>query len=72
VLRHFHAPENNAKALSMQIWAMTHGVAELMLAGNFRQPADDAAAMLDSGVAALIEAAVRQALGVEGLFRQQK
>jgi AcrR family transcriptional regulator len=72
VLRHFHAPENNAKSLAMQIWAMTHGVAELMLAGNFRQPPADAAALLEAGVAALIEAAVRQALGVEGLFRPQK
>ncbi len=67
VLRHFYAPEKNAKMLAVQIWALTHGVAELMLAGHFADPAD-APGVLESGVAALIETAVRQALGVEGLF----
>jgi AcrR family transcriptional regulator len=71
VLRHFCAPENNARQLAMQIWAMTHGVAELMLAGHFSDEAD-AAALLEASVWALIDAAVRQALGVPGLFPQPK
>ncbi len=72
VLRHFYAPENNARALAVQIWAMTHGVAELMLAGHFGDQPGEASAVLEAAVGALIEAAVRQALGVEGLFPQPK
>ena len=68
VLRHFYAPETKAKMLAMQIWAMTHGVAELMLAGQFRDQQVEAAALLESGVAALIETAVREALGVKGVM----
>jgi hypothetical protein len=72
VLRHFYAPENNARALAVQIWAMTHGVAELMLAGHFGDQLEQASAVLETGTGALIEAAVRRALGVEGLFPQPK
>ena len=72
VLRHFYAPENNARALAMQIWAMTHGVAELMLAGHFCDQPGEASAVLEGAIAALIEAAVRRALGVEGLIPQPK
>jgi hypothetical protein len=71
VLRHFHAPEKNAKALAIQMWSMTHGVAELMLAGHFRDSDVGAADVLESGVAALIEAGVRNSLGVQGLFPPQ-
>jgi AcrR family transcriptional regulator len=67
VLRHFYAPERDARALAMQIWATTHGVAELMLAGHISDP-QQASALLEDSVSALVEAAVRQSLGVKRLI----
>ena len=71
MLRHFYAPEQSARALALQIWATTHGVAELMLAGHFGDKPEQAPALLDESVAALIEAAVRKALGVPRPCRQR-
>jgi AcrR family transcriptional regulator len=71
VLRHFHAPEQKARLLALQIWATTHGVADLLLAGHFCGQEAEAQTVLESAVAALIDAAVRQALGVPGLFPPQ-
>jgi AcrR family transcriptional regulator len=68
VLRQFHAPEQGARMLALQIWATTHGVAELMLAGHFGETLEQAGGLLEDSVAALIEAAVRKALGVPSLL----
>jgi AcrR family transcriptional regulator len=68
VLRQFHAPETGARALALQIWATTHGIADLMLAGHFGDTLDQAFALLDESVAALIEGAVRKALGVASVL----
>jgi AcrR family transcriptional regulator len=67
VLRYFHAPERDAETLAVQIWAMSHGVADLMLSGHFERP-DAAQRILGSGVAALIEGAMRKALGVTSVI----
>jgi AcrR family transcriptional regulator len=68
VLRHFCAPENNARGLAVQIWAMTHGVVELLLAGHFCGEAAQAGAVLENAVAALVEGEIRRSLGVEPVF----
>ncbi|MCW2282541.1 AcrR family transcriptional regulator [Rhodoblastus acidophilus] len=67
VLRFFHAPERDAETLAMQIWAMSHGVADLMLSGHFEGP-EQANKILDSGVAALVEGAMRKALGIASVI----
>jgi AcrR family transcriptional regulator len=64
VLRQFYAPEQGARALALQIWATTHGVAELMLAGHFGDGLETPTNILEASVNALIDAAVRKALGV--------
>jgi len=64
VLRQFYAPEQGARALALQIWSTTHGVAELMLAGHFGEGLETPTAILEESVNALIDAAVRKALGV--------
>ena len=43
-----------------------------MLAGHFCDQPGEASAVLEGAIAALIEAAVRRALGVEGLIPQPK
>ncbi len=68
VLRHFCAPEQHARTLAMQIWATTHGVAELMLAGHFKGETGEAGGVLEEAVAALVEGAIRKSLGVEPVF----
>jgi AcrR family transcriptional regulator len=68
VLRFFHAPEQGAETLALQTWAMSHGVADLMLAGHFSEKPDEAQRVLGAGVAALIEGAMRLALGVKSVF----
>jgi len=67
VLRHFHAPEQGAEVLAVQIWAMSHGVADLMLSGHFERQ-DEALRVLAGGVAALVEGAMRKALGVASVI----
>jgi AcrR family transcriptional regulator len=67
VLRFFHVPENGAENLAVQIWAMTHGVADLMLGGHFGDETDRARQVLEEGAAALIEGAIRKALGVKAV-----
>ncbi|MCW2276035.1 AcrR family transcriptional regulator [Rhodoblastus acidophilus] len=67
VLRFFHAPERDAETLAVQIWAMSHGVADLMLSGHFETP-DEASKILGSGVAALVEGAMRKALGIASVI----
>ncbi|WP_294541112.1 TetR/AcrR family transcriptional regulator [uncultured Rhodoblastus sp.] len=71
VLRHFCAPENNARGLAVQIWAMTHGVVELLLAGHFCGEAAQAGAVLETAVAALVEGEIRQSLGVKPVFPRE-
>jgi AcrR family transcriptional regulator len=77
VLRFVHAPERGAETLAVQIWAMSHGVADLMLAGHFlddsheprQEPLQESLReplqVLAEGVAALIEGAIRKSLGVK-------
>jgi AcrR family transcriptional regulator len=67
VLRFLHAPEQGAEGLATQIWAMSHGVADLMLSGHFERP-EEAQRALGSGVAALVEGALRQALGIASVI----
>jgi len=64
-LRFFHAPERDAQRLAAQIWALSHGVAELMLAGHFSDRPEAAREALRAGVDALVEGAIRAALGVK-------
>jgi AcrR family transcriptional regulator len=64
-LRFFHAPEQGAESLAVQIWAMSHGAADLMLGGYFPGGPDEAMRVLGAGVAALVEGALRKALGVK-------
>ncbi|MCI4677624.1 TetR/AcrR family transcriptional regulator [Rhodoblastus acidophilus] len=68
VLRQFHAPEHGARVLALEIWATTHGIADLMFAGHFGETPDQALALLEDSVAALVEAAVRKALGVSSIL----
>ncbi|MBB4199145.1 AcrR family transcriptional regulator [Rhodoblastus sphagnicola] len=68
VLRYFHAPEGDAETLGVQIWAMSHGVADLMLGGHFSDRPDEAFHVLGAGVAALVEGALRASLGVKPVF----
>ncbi|HUO54602.1 MAG TPA: TetR/AcrR family transcriptional regulator [Rhodoblastus sp.] len=63
VLRQFHAPEQGARMLALEIWATTHGIADLMLAGHFSGE-DQARTLLEDSVRALVEGAIRKALGV--------
>jgi AcrR family transcriptional regulator len=72
VLRHFCAPENNARNLAVQIWAMTHGVAELLVAGHFAGGTAEASTVLENAVAALVEGEIRRSLGVEPVFPREK
>lgn len=68
LLRQFCAPEREAGALALQIWATTHGVADLMLAGHFGEGTAQAEMLLERAVGAEIEAAVRRALGARSAF----
>lgn len=47
----------DADRLALEIWAMSHGVAMLML-GGYLPPGADAESLLESGATALLEAAV--------------
>ena len=60
VLRARKCSDVGAQRLAMEIWALSHGVAMLMLAG-FVPTTTDAESLLDGGAAALVEAAVRRA-----------
>ncbi len=51
---------------------MTHGVAELLLAGHFAGGAPEASALLENAVAALVEGEIRRSLGVEPVFPKEK
>ncbi len=68
VLRFFHAPEAGAEKLAVQIWATSHGVADLLLGGHFGDHGEQASTVLEEGVAALIEGAIRKSLGVKSVF----
>jgi hypothetical protein len=62
VLRAKGRSDAGAQRLAMEIWAMSHGVAMLMLA-DFVPTATDAESLLDGGAGALVEAAARRAGG---------
>ena len=62
VLRRRGALEGGARQLALEIWSLSHGVAMLALGGHFdaRQSDSDPNRVLISGVAALVEMAVRR------------
>jgi AcrR family transcriptional regulator len=64
VLRHYRAPTEGARALAMQIWALSHGVAMLSMAGHLgpRDGFEGPGEVMDGAVSALFETAIRRAL----------
>ncbi len=62
VLRARACPDAGARRLALEIWALSHGVATLMLGGYLpAEPESDPCAMLQHAAGALVEAAVRAA-----------
>jgi AcrR family transcriptional regulator len=65
VLVHFGAETGGARQLANEIWALAHGVAQLMLAGHLDAGARpcDPNGVLGGGAASLIEMAIRRGGG---------
>ena len=65
ILRQRGALEAGATQLALEIWSMSHGVAQLALAGHLdpRNAGCDPAVILESGVAGLVDLAVRKGGG---------
>ncbi len=63
LLRHFGAPDSNSRLLALQIWSLSHGVASLAKTGVFVALGHEPGSIMDAGASAIIETAVRQALG---------
>ena len=63
VLRTRGGNEADSRALALEIWSMSHGVAMLTLAGHLNpvDPGCDPAAILERGAASLVEMAARRA-----------
>ena len=62
VLRQYGAPETGARDLALQVWAYSHGVAQLALSGHLQGNGADAAAIMQAGAANIVEMAVRRAV----------
>lgn len=64
VLRHYGASTDGARALSYQIWSLSHGVAMLELAGHLNPSEGCGApsAVMDGAASAIFETAIRRAL----------
>jgi AcrR family transcriptional regulator len=73
VLTHLGGASAGAHQLASEVWALAHGVAQLMLAGHFdaRAPHCDPTGVLVSGAAGLVEAAVRRGGGRQEDGRQE-
>jgi len=63
VLRQYGAPDDGARALALQVWAYSHGVAQLVLSGHFANAETDAIGLMRTGAANIVEMAVRKAVG---------
>ncbi|MFO1117901.1 MAG: TetR/AcrR family transcriptional regulator [Beijerinckiaceae bacterium] len=59
VLKQFGAPADGARSLGMQIWAITHGVAQLSISGQFARAGVDPMEMLSETAMRLVQAEVR-------------
>ena len=62
VLRQFGAPDTGARDLALQVWAYSHGVAQLALSGHLEGHGTDAAGIMLAGVSNIVEMAVRRAV----------
>ena len=62
VLRQFGAPESGARDLALQIWAYSHGVAQLSLSGHLDGNGADPSSIMTAGVSNIVEMAVRRAV----------
>lgn len=62
VLRQYGAPDTTARDLALQVWAFSHGVAQLALSGHFTGHGVDAESIMSSGAANIVEMAVRRAI----------
>ncbi|MDE2362705.1 MAG: TetR/AcrR family transcriptional regulator [Hyphomicrobiales bacterium] len=62
VLRQYGAPDAGARDLALQVWAFSHGVAQLALSGHFAGHGADAGDIMASGAANIVEMAVRRAV----------
>lgn len=62
VLRQYGAPDAGARDLALQVWAFSHGVAQLVLAGHFSGHGVDSAAIMSTGASNIVEMAVRKAV----------
>lgn len=64
VLRQHGAPTEGAPALALQIWALSHGVAMLAMAGHLgpRDGCEGPGAVMQDAASALFEMAIRRAL----------
>lgn len=62
VLRQYGAPDAGARDLALQVWAFSHGVAQLALSGHFQTGGADAQAIMASGAGNIVEMAVRRAV----------
>lgn len=65
VLKEAGAPEDGARKLALEIWALSHGVAMLAAGGHLApsNPGCDPAAILTGGVDGLVSTAVRMGFG---------
>jgi AcrR family transcriptional regulator len=68
ILRAYGAPESGARALAFEIWALSHGVAMLTLAGHLTPEHDGChpAEVMQGAANSLFESAIRRALGAPG------
>ncbi len=62
VLRQYGAPDASARDLALQVWAYSHGVAQLALSGHLDSSASDPSAIMAAGVSNIVEMAVRRAV----------
>lgn len=62
VLKQFGAPTHEAKSLGMQIWAITHGIAQLAISGHLDRAGIDPMELLNTAGLRLVQAEVRAAM----------
>jgi AcrR family transcriptional regulator len=62
VLRQYGASDATARELALQVWAFSHGVAQLALSGHLDGAAIDPPGIMMAGVSNIVEMAVRRAV----------
>lgn len=62
VLRQYGVPDAAARDLALQVWAYSHGVAQLVLSGHFANAETDAQGLMRQGASNIVEMAVRKAV----------